>query len=259
MSPFAPRASRRSLLRRAAAACSTPFLLGGPARAAERGPAKPEGPPLTVAVVTGGHPFEVVNFHRLLRGFPGVEAIIQHMDDFASSPATVRDGYDAVLFYIMLMEGPANEGLPWHAGRPKDALEHLGSTEQGILLLHHSLLAYPKWPAWSGLVGIPDRKFGYHIGEKLHVNVADARHPITDGIRSWDMIDETYTMAEPGAGSTVLLTVEHPKSMKAIAWTRHYKKSRVFCLQSGHDNQTWSNPDFREILHRGLVWCAGKR
>ena len=75
-------------------------------------------------------------------------------------------------------------------------------------------------------------------------------------MQSWDMIDETYTMAEPGGESRILLTIEHPKSMKAIGWTRQYKKSRVFCLESGHDNQTWANAGFREVLRRGLLWCA---
>jgi type 1 glutamine amidotransferase len=32
----------------------------------------------------------------------------------------------------------------------------------------------------------------------------------------------------------------------------------VFCFQSGHDNLTWSNPSFREILARGIRWSAGR-
>jgi type 1 glutamine amidotransferase len=46
--------------------------------------------------------------------------------------------------------------------------------------------------------------------------------------------------------------------MKTIGWTRQYKKSRVFCFESGHDNQTWVSPEFREVLRRGLLWCARK-
>lgn len=65
-------------------------------------------------MVTGGHPFDVLSFHKLFRSMPCVDAIIQHMDDFATSPVKVRDSYDAVLFYIMLMQGPSNEGLPWY-------------------------------------------------------------------------------------------------------------------------------------------------
>ncbi|MCY3017958.1 MAG: ThuA domain-containing protein [Planctomycetota bacterium] len=211
-----------------------------------------------VAVVTGGHSFDVPDFHRLFRAITGVDSYIQHMDDFASSPREVRQSYDAILFYIMLMDGPRDDGQPWYAGKPKTALEELGGTEQGIFVLHHAILAYPQWPAWSEIVGISDRKFGYHDGQALHVAIASPAHPITKGLRPWDMTDETYTMADAGTGSEILLTVEHPRSMKTVGWTRQYRKSRVFNFQSGHDNVAWSDPSFREVVRRGALWCAGR-
>ncbi len=141
--------------------------------------------PLKVAVVTGGHAYDVINFHALFRSLSGIDAIIQHMDDFACSSRAARESYDAVLFYIMLPKAPTNEGLPWYSGRPKDALEQLGATKQGIFVLHHAILAYPDWPVWSDIVGIENRKFGFHINQRLHVQVADATHPITQGMQSW--------------------------------------------------------------------------
>jgi type 1 glutamine amidotransferase len=72
------------------------------------------------------------------------------------------------------------------------------------------------------------------------------------------MTDETYTMSDPGPDSEILLSVHHPKSMKHLAWTRQFRNSRVFNLQSGHDNLTWVDPNFRQVLERGLAWCAGR-
>jgi uncharacterized protein len=210
-----------------------------------------------VAVVTGGHSYDVPNFHRLFRSMgAGFDLYIQPMDDFASSPDHVRKAYDVVLFYIMLMDGPVDEGLAWYAGKPKSALEALGAPGQGLFVLHHALLAYPKSPLWSEIVGIPDRAFGFHPGQTLRVEVADRAHPITAGLNDFDMIDETYTMQEPGADSHLLLTANHPKSMRGIAWTRTFRSSRVFCLQSGHDNDTWRNASFVELVRRGLLWCG---
>jgi hypothetical protein len=210
-----------------------------------------------VAVVTGGHAYDVVNFHRLFRELPGVDAYIQHMDDFASTPAELRDAYDVALFYIMLMEGPTDEGRPWYEGKPRAALSHLGETEQGIVVLHHALLAYPTWELWDEVVGVPDRReFGYDMDQTLRIAVTATEHHITAGLRAWEMVDETYTMNEPGDDNTVLLTTDHPKSMTSIAWTREFRNSRVFCFQSGHDNQTWIDASFREVLARGIQWCA---
>ena len=211
--------------------------------------------PIQCAVITGGHGYDVRNFHRLFRSLPGVYAYIQHMDDFASARPYVRDGYDAVLFYTMLMDGPSDD-VPWYAGRPKTALEHLGETAQGIVLLHHAILAYPQWPIWSEMVGIRERSFGHHPEQTLHVEIANPAHPITTGLNAWEMADETYMMDEPDADSDILLTADHPKSMSAIAWTRMYKRARVVCFQSGHDNLTWSNPNFGEIVARAIQWAA---
>lgn len=211
-----------------------------------------------VAVVTGGHSYDVRSFHGLFRGVSEADVYVQHMDDFASSSEEARNSYDVVLFYIMLTEGPKDDGLPWYSGKPKKALESLGRSGQGIFVLHHAILAYPQWPAWNEIVGINDRKFAYYIGESLRVDVVGGGHPIVKGMKPWDMVDETYAMADAGAGSEILLSVNHPRSMKHIAWTRTYKGSRVFCFESGHDNVTWRDPNFREVIRRGILWCAGR-
>lgn len=218
----------------------------------------PDNRPVRVAVVTGGHSFDVPNFHKLFRAIPGTDAYVQHMEDFASSPAEVRDAYHVVLFYIMLQDGPADDGGPWYAGKPGEAIERLGETGQGILILHHAILAYPDWPIWREIAGVRKREFAYSIGDTLRIHVADGKHPITSGLSDWEMIDETYEMDSPSEDSQVLLTTDHSRSMKTIAWTRKFNGSRVLCLQSGHDNDTWANADFRELLRRGILWCAEK-
>jgi type 1 glutamine amidotransferase len=122
------------------------------------------------------------------------------------------------------------------------------------------LLAYPEWPLWNALTGIKNSwaDFSYEHDLPLRVQVADPGHPITQGLADWEMIDETYKMNETDDNSHILLTLDHPQSMRAIAWTRQYRQSRVFCLQSGHDNQTWQNEQFTTLIRRGILWCAGR-
>lgn len=217
-------------------------------------------PALKVAVVTGGHRYEVPQFHQLFRQMSHLDVYIQHLEDFAASSQAVREAYDVVLFYIMMVEGPVDEGLPGYAGKPLSALSQLGQTSQGIFLLHHALLAYPQWPVWNALTGIKNSwaDFSYEHDLSLRLQVADPDHPITQGLDDWEMIDETYKMNEPDEDSHLLLTLDHPQSMRAIAWTRQYGQSRVFCLQSGHDHQTWQNEQFAALVERGILWCAGR-
>ena len=215
-------------------------------------------PTQKVAVVTGRHPFDVLGFHAMFRSMPDADCYVQHMEDFSNSPAEVRASYDVVIFYNMHTETPTGEEPRWCERGIKAALEGLGGGKQGIFVLHHAILAFPDWPLWSEIVGIPDRHFGFYHDESIHVEVANPEHPITRGLAPWDMVDETYTMADAGPGSEILLTVDHPRSMRTIGWTRRYKGSRVFCLELGHDNSAFAHPVFRTLVSRGIAWCAGK-
>lgn len=212
--------------------------------------------PARVAVVTGGHSYDVMNFRRLFRDLADIDAYVQHLDDFCSSPEDVRDGYDAVIFYTFMQEIPMDEGRAWYEGTPRAAMEHLGATDQGIVVLHHALLAYREWSLWNDLVGVEQRGVGFHPEQTLAVEIVASDHLITRGLAPFTLVDETYTMGDAGSDSEVLLTVDHPKSMRTLAWTRSYKNARVFCYESGHDNQTWTHPSFREVLTRGILWAA---
>ena len=212
---------------------------------------------LMVAVITGNHGHDVPNFHRLFREIPGIDAYVQNLEDYVTADRGTSDRYDALVFYNFHQATPTGEEQGWQKG-VKAALEKLGQTRQGIVVLHHALLAYRQWPLWSEVVGIAERGFGYYHDQTMHIDIADRNHSITAGLAPWDMVDETYTVNEPGEGNHILLTTDHPKSMHNLAWTRTYGQARVFCSESGHDNQTWTNPNFRTMLVRGIQWAAGK-
>ncbi len=214
-------------------------------------------PILNVAVVTGRHPHEVRSFQHAISSIADAECYIQHMEDWIHTPKEERESYETVVFYNMHMDLPT-ENAHWCDRPLKQALEQLGDTKQGIFLLHHAILAFPKWSLWSKIVGIDDRRFEYYPDQTVKIEIVDPQHPITAGLQSWEMIDETYKINEPENGSQLLLSTNHIKSSNAIAWTRTYRNSRVFCFQSGHDHNAYENENFRLILARGIRWCAQK-
>jgi len=219
---------------------------------------------IRTAVVTGGHSFGVTGFHLCFRNLRNIDAFIQHMDDFASSPEEERDRYDCIVFYTMLLNIPEGDDLPLYAGDPKSAIKHLGMTSQGIVMLHHSIVAYPQWELWSEMVGMKNRKTrGYRFDQRIQVDFARTDHPIVRGMQPWDMVDETYQLDDADGenalpGNEILLTVNQPESMRTVGWVRGYRESRVFCLQLGHDSQAWNHPNFQEILTRGIAWTTGR-
>lgn len=214
-------------------------------------------PRIRTAVVTGQHPFDVPAFHAMFASCPDVAYYPQHMEDWACDVAGARRKYDVAVFYNFHQATPTGEGGWWDAPM-RGALEWLGTTGQGILVLHHALLAFPGWQYWSDLVGITDRRFGYHIGEEVVVQVPDSAHPVTAGLGPWEMVDEAYSMADPDEPECVLLTTDHPRSMKTLAWTKRHGEARVLCLQLGHDACAFGHPSFRAFVGRAIRWCAGR-
>jgi uncharacterized protein len=213
---------------------------------------------LSVAVVTGCHPYDVRGFQRLFRSVPGADCYFQHLEDFVHGADRARE-WDVVLFYMMPEPEPPRSSGGWE-GRIGSVLESLGTSDQGIFLLHHAILTYWDWPFWSDIVGIRQRRLwgdhGYHHGQDIHVQIADPDHPITRGLAPWSLVDETYEMDEPAADSQVLLTTDHPQSMQALGWVRTFGQSRVFCLELGHDDQAYANAELREVVRRGIEWCG---
>jgi uncharacterized protein len=212
------------------------------------------------AVVTGHHSYDVVNFQDFWKSMPAIDPYIQHIEDFCSSPDNVRDAYDCVAFYMMVGLEISDE-MPWYWGKPKSALERLGSSKQGLVFLHHTIWAYQKWTFWDELIGMPGRNIkenGYHFDQKVGVKAVDVTHPVTKGFKDWEMTDETYEMSEPAGDSRVLLNLENPQSMKAGAWVRKHKNSNVFVTALGHDNKAWADKNFGKLIERGVLWSAGK-
>jgi len=210
---------------------------------------------IRTAVVTGRHPYDVLGFYAIFKSVSEIDFYPQHMEDFISDSVATRDQYDVVVFYNFHQETPGNEQNWWDKGM-KDALERLGETKQGILILHHAILAFPNWDVWANICGIKDRKFSYHVGQTVKTEIVKPDHPITKGLNSWEMVDETYLMNDAGENSEILLTTDNPKSMKTLAWTRQYKNARVFCYEGGHDNQTYADPNFRKVIANGIKWLA---
>jgi hypothetical protein len=215
---------------------------------------------LTVAVLTGGHHFDVPVFHRVFRDLPGVDAYVQHLNDFVASPPEVRQAYDVIVFYTHLKREPDPDDLglaPGQADTARSVLESLGAREQGIVVLHHSLMAFPGWDVWDAVTGMTDRVLtAYAHGQQIPYHVADPDHPICAGLDDWTLIDETYLMPDAGGDNHILLTTDHPRSMATLAWIRQHRASRVFCLQGGDDQRSWDDPHYRTLLVQGIRWCA---
>ncbi|MBI5932026.1 MAG: ThuA domain-containing protein [Chloroflexi bacterium] len=215
---------------------------------------------IKTAVITGGHHFSVIAFQHLFRQMAGIDAYVQHMADFVTSSSEARAEYNVLVFYTHLKHELVDMGPPpGQNDTVQSVVEALGKTPQGIVMLHHSLLAFPTWQAWDQIVGITNRQLTHYAHhEAIPLNIVDPQHPIMDGLKDWTITDETYRMPDAIQGDNhILMTTTHPKSVKTIAWTRQYKASRVFCLQLGDNAVAWEDANFAQLLRQGIQWSSG--
>ena len=213
-----------------------------------------------VALIVGYHFYDVRPFQEMFESFPGIHSYIQHLEQFTSSSREVRDSYDALVFYTMEHRTP-EDGRPWYEGNVKEAMEHLGECGQGLVIMHHSLLAFEKWPVWKDLCGLdPDLYHDYRLDvpQKYTIDVPD--HPITEGMEEFGMVDEAYLCdrVEPVDGMQILVSSKDSINMNAVAWTKTFRNSKVFCFQAGHGPTSFSHESFRKLLYRGLLWTMGE-
>lgn len=214
---------------------------------------------VSVAVVTGQHPYDAWEFTRLFEGLPGVRAYHQSLGNFIVDWGDASDRYDAVVFYHFHQH--ADELAHGDADRLRAAVQALGDRGQGIVVLHHALTSFPDLDLWTDVCGLAARdvrspSFDFDQEQDLRVEPTAADHPVVSGVDSWEMVEETYRTEEPGPDNEVVLATEHPRSMRALGWTRTFRNARVFSLQPGHDGRAFSHPRFRTVLGNGIQWVA---
>ncbi|WP_263018642.1 ThuA domain-containing protein [Natronobiforma cellulositropha] len=213
---------------------------------------------LHVALVLGGHPIDVPATLEAFDSMDGIRAYPQDLPSFVANDGDACERYDAAVFYNYHGHGYCVDLTEEFARKARETVCEITAGGLGIVALHHGVLAFPEMDEWTAVCGLPgDSNSDYHFDQRVRVDLASPDHPITAGLPSFEYVDETYEMDEPDADSTLLLTTDHERSADAIAWTRQYRDSRVFCYQSGHGRSALEHGQVRTVLARGIRWAAG--
>ena len=114
-------------------------------------------------------------------------------------------------------------------------------------------------------VGLPDSKTKQGT---FTVKIVDTDHPITKGLKDFELKDELYykIQMQPGVDREALATIDHDNGTWPVAWTRTYGKGRVFHTPLGHrsfgpgkDDPIATNPNLGKLVLQGVDWVAEGR
>jgi type 1 glutamine amidotransferase len=153
--------------------------------------------------------------------------------------------FDAVMLY-------ANHGRI--TSEQFDAL--LGFVESGhaFLPIHCASACFGNEPRFIDLVG---GRFKSHKSAVFQTTFLTPSHPIFKDVKPYETWDETYVHDRINTeGRTLLAERVESDAREPWTWVREQGKGRVFYTASGHDERTWSNPDFLQMLRNAIVWSV---
>ena len=109
-------------------------------------------------------------------------------------------------------------------------------------------------------------QFQKHGMDTILTRFTQPNSPLTVGLSPIRAYDETYLHTHLQADNNVLAVRDIKADQSAdkagqkeepYTWTRQYGKGRVFYTAYGHDERTWSQPGFGQLLERGILWAVG--
>ena len=247
------------------------LLLTLPGFALAATPAAPK--PLRILLITGGCCHDYAAQKDLLK--QGLEArahvVVEHMHTAdkttrPSFPAHTNphyaDGYDLVIHdecaadiadpaMVQNVLAPHLAGLPgvnlhcaMHSYRvTKDFKTPLAPGSAGAL--------------WFDYLGL--QSSGH--GKQAPISIAYAPHPATAGLNNWTTInEELYNNIRILDGTIPLAKGTQEKETTVVAWAHEYgpKKTKVFSTTIGHNNETVADPQYLDLVTRGILWSTGK-
>ncbi|WP_435011668.1 PVC-type heme-binding CxxCH protein [Tundrisphaera lichenicola] len=126
----------------------------------------------------------------------------------------------------------------------------------GFAPIHCASFCFLNSPKYVALVGA---QFKSHGTGEFDTKVVDLDHPIMKGLANFRTWDETYVHAKHNEEGRHLLQVRDENGRdEPWTWVRTQGKGRVFYTAYGHDQRTFGNPGFHDLIERGIRWAAHK-
>ena len=126
---------------------------------------------------------------------------------------------------------------------------------KGFIPLHCASWCFRNSPAVVDLIG---GQFKTHQYDSFPAVIVRSGHPVMTGIASFYTRDETYVHDKLSKDIEVLTERVDGDLREPYTWVRNYGKGRVFYTAYGHDDHTFNNKSFQELVKNGILWSVGE-
>jgi type 1 glutamine amidotransferase len=169
---------------------------------------------------------------------------------------TLAQHYDAVLLHFKNYPERLPFGQPEHEG-----LRKFVESGGGLIVAHFGCGAFQEWDGMVKTIGrVWNPEFRAHDKYgPFEVRIADAEHPITQGMDAFKTEDELYTCLDGAEPIRVLCDAVSNVDGKTypMGLIPENGKGRVFLCTLGHDVNAFQSEGTRTLYRRAVAWAAG--
>lgn len=254
-------------LRRVPAALAAAFLISYIAATGGQKHEPDAGPAVRVLLLSGQ------NNHDWKATTPKLKAILEETSrfkvDVSETPglltASSLEPYDVILSnWNSFGLGPDAEKWPEEAKRAYLEFVRRG---KGHVVVHAGSASFPDWEEYGRLTLATFKAGQTRHGprHKFPVRIDNVDHPVTAGLKPFEINDELWNRPGLTKGVTVLASSysapdkEGTGQWEPTALASRFDRGRCFTLLLGHDAEAMENPCFQALLRRGVEWAATGR
>ena len=166
---------------------------------------------------------------------------LTYTENLADLNAATLAKYDGLILYAN------HEKI---APEQEKALIEYVESGHGFVPLHCASACFGNSPRFLALVG---GRFKSHQTGEFETKITAPTHPVMAGFTGFKTWDETYVHDTLSNDRTVLQV----RDQEPWTWVRTQGKGRVFYTAYGHDERTFGNDGFKELVRRGIMWAIG--
>jgi putative membrane-bound dehydrogenase-like protein len=221
-------------------ACLLALALGAPALADAPKPLK------LLFLGDNGHHQPALRFRQFAPVMAARGIDLTYTDKVESLNPKTLGGYDGLIIYANITSiSPEQE---------KALLDYVAGGK-GFIPLHCASYCFLNSPKYVELVGA---QFKSHNTGTFRTVIAEPNHPLMKGFKGFESWDETYVHTKHNEKDRTVLEYRVEGDHKEPwTWVRTHGQGRVFYTAWGHDERTWGNPGFRNLVERGIRWACG--
>ena len=167
-----------------------------------------------------------------------------YTEDLASLTLENLRLYDALMIYA---------DIDTIDPRQEQALHDYVNGGGGLVALHVASHSFRNSQRYVAMLGA---QLATHGTGRFRTRIAAPDHPLMQGFGGFESDDETYVHRQHNSqGRTVL----EYRDAEPYTWVRAEGAGRVFYTAWGHDERTWKNPGFQDLVERGIRHAAGQK